>query len=203
MKKTWKLCAVLRCPAPGTHSEESYCCPICPVQPLSDARVAAADCRDRGTLPPGQRNALVRPRSPHDRDCACLDAALIHRPIKRAGAVANLRRGSFREARRPARSPTKSPLKTHSRFLPLKRMRTREFRAGRVEEGRGGVEAEPKARFPSPLIKPDVRVSRIRLSDGLHCAALGGNPAVGQRVRQRSCQRETGAYRDLEPCGVV
>jgi hypothetical protein len=35
----------------------------------------------------------------------------------------------------------------------------------RVEEGRGVV---CTIRFPSPLIKPDVRISRIRLSDWLH-----------------------------------
>jgi hypothetical protein len=35
----------------------------------------------------------------------------------------------------------------------------------RVEERRGITEA---TRFPSPLIKPDVRISRIRLSDWLH-----------------------------------
>ena len=33
------------------------------------------------------------------------------------------------------------------------------------------VSASP--RFPSPLIKPDVRISRIRLSDWLHLEALG------------------------------
>jgi hypothetical protein len=35
----------------------------------------------------------------------------------------------------------------------------------RVEERRGIAEA---TRFPSPLIKPDVRISRIRLSDWIH-----------------------------------
>src|SRR5256885_10754354 len=30
-------------------------------------------------------------------------------------------------------------------------------------------------RFPSPLIKPDVRISRIRLSDWFHRAAHGGH----------------------------
>ena len=30
--------------------------------------------------------------------------------------------------------------------------------------------------FPSPLIKPDVRISRIRLSDWLHREAHGGGP---------------------------
>ncbi len=34
----------------------------------------------------------------------------------------------------------------------------------RVEDGRGGI----KLRFPSPLIKPDVRNYRIRLTDWLH-----------------------------------
>jgi hypothetical protein len=36
---------------------------------------------------------------------------------------------------------------------------------GRVEEGRGVV---CTVRLPSPLIKPDVRISRIRLSDWFH-----------------------------------
>jgi hypothetical protein len=39
----------------------------------------------------------------------------------------------------------------------------------RVEEGRGGLGHSATPRFPSPLIKPDVRISRIRLSDRLHC----------------------------------
>jgi hypothetical protein len=44
---------------------------------------------------------------------------------------------------------------------------------GRVEERRGVACA---IRFPSPLIKPDVQISRIRLSDWLHLAAFGGGP---------------------------
>ena len=36
---------------------------------------------------------------------------------------------------------------------------------GRVEDGRGGLGHLASPRFPSPLIKPDVRISRIRLSD--------------------------------------
>ncbi len=58
----------------------------------------------------------------------------------------------------------------------------------RVEEGRGGgrlpvvmtgaFAAAPQSglpwpRFPSPLIEPDVRISRIRLSDWLHLKAHG------------------------------
>ena len=45
---------------------------------------------------------------------------------------------------------------------------------GRVEEGRGGLGRSASPRLPSPLIKPDVRVSRIRLSDWLHRRAHGG-----------------------------
>jgi hypothetical protein len=36
---------------------------------------------------------------------------------------------------------------------------------GRVEDGRGSLGHLASPRFPSPLIKPDVRISRIRLSD--------------------------------------
>ena len=46
--------------------------------------------------------------------------------------------------------------------------------AGRVEDGRGGLGHAATLRFPSPLIKPDVRISRIRLSDWFHRAAHGG-----------------------------
>ena len=42
------------------------------------------------------------------------------------------------------------------------------------EDGRGGLGHAATPRFPSPLIKPDVRISRIRLSDWFHRAAHGG-----------------------------
>jgi hypothetical protein len=42
--------------------------------------------------------------------------------------------------------------------------------------------AVAKPRLPSPLIKPDVRVSRIRLSDWFHCKAHDGNPAPAPRA---------------------
>ena len=55
---------------------------------------------------------------------------------------------------------------------------------GRVEEGRGCIEAlGQRPRFPSPLIKPDVRISRIRLSDGLHGEAVDVDPEP-QRIRR-------------------
>ena len=41
-------------------------------------------------------------------------------------------------------------------------------RFGRVEDGRGSLGHAATLRFPSPLIEPDVRISRIRLSDWLH-----------------------------------
>jgi hypothetical protein len=48
----------------------------------------------------------------------------------------------------------------------------------RVEDGRGGG---MPPRFPSPLIKPDVRISRIRLSDWLHRKAHGGGSKPTRR----------------------
>lgn len=48
----------------------------------------------------------------------------------------------------------------------------------RVEDERGG---DAPLRFPSPLIKPDVRISRIRLSDWLHREAHGGGPKWTRR----------------------
>ena len=56
----------------------------------------------------------------------------------------------------------------------------RIFQQLRVEEGRGIAFT---TRFPSPLIKPDVRISRIRLSDWLHLAAVGGAPMCIRRSR--------------------
>jgi hypothetical protein len=50
-------------------------------------------------------------------------------------------------------------------ILWLRRFHTEGTEKGRVEEGRGVV---CTVRLPSPLIKPDVRISRIRLSDWFH-----------------------------------
>ena len=46
----------------------------------------------------------------------------------------------------------------------------------RVEDGRGGGALRSPLRFPSPLIKPDVLVSSIRLSDRRHRTTHGGRP---------------------------
>ena len=42
-----------------------------------------------------------------------------------------------------------------------------------VESRMGAVGATKPPRFPSPLIEPDVRISRIRLSDKIHDEAHG------------------------------
>ena len=51
-------------------------------------------------------------------------------------------------------------------------------------------------RFPSPLVKPDVRFSRIRLSDRLHCPAHGDT--CGRLRRAVQLPRKSS-----DPCGVV
>src|SRR6266849_3066210 len=53
----------------------------------------------------------------------------------------------------------------------------------RVEEGRGIETDWSPTRFPSPLIKPDVPVSSIRLSDRLHQLAHGRGPRCTSRSR--------------------
>jgi hypothetical protein len=53
-------------------------------------------------------------------------------------------------------------------------------RLGRVEDGRGSLGHAATLRFPSPLIEPDVRISRIRLSDWLRREAHG---AITDRKR--------------------
>jgi hypothetical protein len=54
---------------------------------------------------------------------------------------------------------------------------------GRVEERRSGLGRMASPCFPSPLIKPDVPISGIRLSDWLHFAAIGGAPMCIRRSR--------------------
>ena len=45
--------------------------------------------------------------------------------------------------------------------------------------GAGSLDLWPSPRFPSPLIKPDVPISGIRLSDWLHRAARNGQFGAG------------------------
>ena len=53
---------------------------------------------------------------------------------------------------------------------------------GRVEEKRGTETYRHSARFSSPLIKPDVPISSIRLSDGFHARHHAGAPRFLLRV---------------------
>src|SRR5438552_8193637 len=55
----------------------------------------------------------------------------------------------------------------------------------RVEDGRGGFALKSSLRFPSPLIKPDVLISSIRLSDRRHRTTHGGRPLCA-RIRCRT-----------------
>ena len=52
----------------------------------------------------------------------------------------------------------------------------------RVEDGRGGWARKSPLRFPSSLIKPDVLISSIRLSDRRHRTTHGGRPLCA-RIR--------------------
>ncbi len=57
-----------------------------------------------------------------------------------------------------------------------------EAQNSRVEDGRGGCALKSPLRFPSPLIKPDVLISSIRLSDRHYRTTHGGRPLCA-RIR--------------------
>src|SRR5918997_7221429 len=65
---------------------------------------------------------------------------------------------------------------------PRKCRHSAYFLLGRVEDGRGSLGRAATPRFPSPLIEPDVRRYRIRLSDRLHRKAHG-EAGRGKRSR--------------------
>ena len=69
--------------------------------------------------------------------------------------------------------------------IPLHCGSTAKVCLGRVEDGRGSLGHAATPRFPSPLIEPDVRRYRIRLSDWLHREAHDG-AVDGRRSRRRS-----------------
>src|SRR3954447_12857618 len=76
---------------------------------------------------------------------------------------------------------------------------------GRVEDGRGGLGHAASPRFPSPLIKPDVRIARIRLSDWLHRKAHGGGPRCTRRSRNTPNSPNTRASENRvvpRPCAL-
>src|SRR5215510_15699032 len=49
--------------------------------------------------------------------------------------------------------------------VPEEQIRSTDVGCGRVEDGRGSLGHAATPRFPSPLIKPNVPISGIRLSD--------------------------------------
>ena len=74
-------------------------------------------------------------------------------------------------------------LPTTLRVAPSSTGEPRRWGARRVEDGRSGLGHPASPCFPSPLIKPDVPISGIRLSDWLHLAAVGGAPMCTRRSR--------------------
>jgi hypothetical protein len=60
-------------------------------------------------------------------------------------------------------------------------------------------------RFPSPLIKPDVRISRIRLTDWLHLAAHGGGPKwiARNRITPKSPNTRRAGSRSVPRAGTL
>src|SRR4051795_2260779 len=76
----------------------------------------------------------------------------------------------------PRRTARQLPAQPTTRWMePSSTGKPRRLGARRVEDGRGGLGHAATLRFPSPLIKPDVRISRIRLSDWFHLTAHGGD----------------------------
>src|SRR5580700_1863970 len=69
-----------------------------------------------------------------------------------------------------------------------------------------GTPADATPRFPSPLIKPDVPISGIRLSDGVHHRLTNPhNPASADetlRVRRTPAPERTGACPARPPCAA-
>ena len=98
-------------------------------------------------------------------------------PLDRSTAQSGLRHEA---STRPVTQPGRSSATRSHRQLPGWLLPPLVIRAvgAHVESRKGAVAWAMVAsrRFPSPLIKPDVRISRIRLSDWLHLDAHGGGP---------------------------
>ena len=84
-------------------------------------------------------------------------------------------------------------------------LRTSSRRVGRVEDGRGcsGRPGRYWSRFPSPLIEPDLRISRIRLSDQLHPSSYRGRRPQVDPALSDSCQSPALAWVGSVPEGRV
>jgi hypothetical protein len=95
-----------------------------------------------------------------------------------------------------------------SMFVLLAREQQRELADSRVEERRGNADLKPASRFLSPLIEPDVQVSRIRLSDWLRVRLTAATPTLGagdggRRVRRTLACRRTPACHAPAACVAV
>ena len=103
----------------------------------------------------------------------------VHRTRVTARWIAQPPKAAFVTRLQPSQLPGQAARQlpeqsTTLRVEPSSTGDTRRRGARRVEDGRGGLGHAATLRFPSPLIKPDVRISRIRLSDWFHLAAHGG-----------------------------
>ncbi|MEY9299743.1 hypothetical protein ABIF21_004126 [Bradyrhizobium elkanii] len=88
-------------------------------------------------------------------------------------------------------------LKTASRSSKCRQTTPPDRLVSRVEEGRDCLGRAASPRFPSPFIKPDMRICRIRLSDWLHHEARSGDIPRPRRsavtpVPRRQLREETG-----------
>src|SRR3954465_16002946 len=87
----------------------------------------------------------------------------------------------------PLRTARQLPAQPTTRWVePSSTGKPRRLGARRVEDGRGGLGHAATLRFPSPLIKPDVRISRIRLADWFQPAAHGGHRVRCVLPKQRA-----------------
>ena len=151
-------------------------------------RITLPTCRAQypggsGRVPVSNSSPLTRPspfpagRHPHLHFRGLLRLHARYGPLIARPPKAALSRGSTPPV--PGQTPGQLPdQSTTLRVEPSSTGDTRPRGTRKVEDGRGGLGHAATLRFPSPLIKPDVRISRIRLSDWFHLAAHGGAPSA-------------------------
>ena len=194
-----------------------------PVRPVACATVGAASPRQDGS-PPMTRITLPACRAPYpggSRRVPVSIASPLTRPSpfpRRVGIriftfeassgftrvtarwIAQPPTAAFVTRLRPGQLPGQAARQlpeqsTTLRVEPSSTGDTRRRGARRVEDGRGGLGHAATLRFPSPLIKPDVRISRIRLSDWFHRTAHGGAPRSVRAAEAASAGRRAQQHR--------
>jgi hypothetical protein len=120
-------------------------------------------------------NRVVTPSSSNAAWEVVLRLGIDHRIEQGAGQllahrrVIGIRGGRARSSSSNASRLGRSSSAWVRRRSPLPPKRKIDSRpVGRVEDGCSGLSRSALPCFPSPLVKPDVRISRIRLSDRLH-----------------------------------